>query len=488
MERSYRIDWLCLLLLAILLGGFYFATLRPGQDWGGDFSQYINHARNIALGRPYLETHYVVTLPEAAVHMPASYPPVFPLLIAPVYARFGLNYVALKMVPEIMFVLAALALYGLARLRGGTPLEAFFAAGAFGLSGIVLEVKDAVLSDSTYLFFAGLTLVALLWIEQKRWDELYPARSAAVVAVLMLLAYGSRAIGLSLIMAFVLYEALVKRRFRRFNLFVLAIFAVGVLLILRIYDTRSYANQFVPEPMTYLHNALLYVRAPSALWGGSPGPVRHALFAITLLVAAAEWLRRVLTRPSIVEFYAASVVLPVILYSAGHSDRYLMPLFPIYLVYFVEGAADLRDHFFSNRQWVVLLAGLLLAVGAAGNVWGMKKGAYPAGVEQASFHQACDFLRENDKAGLVVSWNPRVLGLYTDLPSAWYPFVPQDTTFDEYLDRVHARYILIYLGNEDDRHWLLPHIQHQPRMFADVFHNPDFIVYAVNPSEKLSKQ
>jgi len=412
--------------------------------------------------------------------MPASYPPIFPLLLAPVYARFGLNYVALKFVPELMFVLAAIALYVLGRLRGLAPLPAVLPAGALGLSGIVLGIKDAVLSDSTYLFFGGLALVALVYIYQKRWDESRPGRAAAAASGLMLLAYGTRAIGLSLITAFILYEACLKRRLRRFNIFVLAAFAVGVLLILRIYDTRSYANQFVVAPMAYLHNAVLYVRAPAALWAGSPAFLRYALFAITLIIFTATWIRHLLTRPSIVEFYAITVVLPLILYSAGHSDRYLMPLFPIYLLYFVEGVVDLQNRLLPKTRWAVLAAGLLLAMGAVANVIGMQKGAYQEGVEQPSFRQVSDFLQRSDKSGVVVSWNPRVLALYTDQPSAWYPFVPQDEVFDEYLNRVHARYILVYLRNEDDRQWLLPHIEHQRDLFPSVFHNRDFVVYTVD--------
>jgi hypothetical protein len=478
MQRWERIDCLCVLVLAVLLGGIYYATLRPGQDWGSDFSQYINHARNIALGRPYLETGYVVTLPEAAAHMPASYPPVFPLLLAPVYARFGLNYVALKFVPEAMFVFAAIALYVLGRLRGLAPLPAVSAAGALGLSGAVLGVKDAVLSDSTYLFFAGLALIALVRIYEERWDEAYPGWAAAVASPLMLLAYGTRAVGLSLMTALILYEACLKRRLRRFNIFVVTAFAVGLLLILRIYDTRSYANQFAPAPMTYLHNAILYARAPASLWAGSPGLLRHGLLTLTLSVSLITWIRRTFIRPSIVEFYTVAVVLPVILYTSGHSDRYLMPLFPLYLLYFVEGVVDLRDRFFPRRQWVVWLAGVLLAAGAAGNVRGMTKGAYTQGVEQPSFGELCSFLRgQDDKAGRVISWNPRVLALYTDLPSAWYPFVPQDEVFDQYLERVHARYLVVYLRSEDDRQWLTPHIERQPGAFADVFHNADFRVY-----------
>lgn len=483
-----RIDLLCVLLLAVMLGGIYYATLRPGQDWGGDFSQYINHARNIALGRPYQETRYVVTLPEAAVHMPASYPPVFPLLLAPVYARFGLNYVALKFVPEMMFVFAAIALYALARVRGVAPLPAVLPAAAFGLSGAVLNIKDAVLSDSTYLVFAGLTLVALLWIEKRGWDESHPAQAAAVVTALMLLAYGSRAIGLSLVTAFGLYEVCWKRRLSRFNVFVFCGFGLGILLLMLLfYDSRSYANQFVFTPVTYLHNAILYLRAPASLWNGSPALLRHGLFALTIILAAAEWVRRIFTRPQVVEFYVITAVLPVILYSAGHSERYLMPVFPIYLLYFVEGMLELRDRFFAGRQWVILLAGMLLAAGAVGNLRGMETGSYREGVEQASFRQVCDFLRTHENsAGLLISWNPRVLGLYTNLPSAWYPFVAQDAAFDDYLARVHANYVLVYLGSEDDRQWLLPHLERHPRLFPVLFHNSDFLIYTVNQTGKAA--
>ena len=98
------------------------------------------------------------------------------------------------------------------------------------------------------------------------------------------------------------------------------------------------------------------------------------------------------------------------------------------------------------------------------------------GVEQVSFRQVCDFLRMHESsAGLVISWNPRVLGLYTNLPSAWYPFIAQDAAFDDYLARVHANYVLVYLDSEDDRRWLLPHLESRPQLFPVLFHNSDFL-------------
>jgi hypothetical protein len=485
MWKPRRIDLLCVLLLAVLLSSIYYLTLRPDQNWGGDFSQYINHARNIALGKPYLDTRFVVTLPEAAVHMPPSYPPIFPLLLAPFYARYGLNYTALKVVPESMFVLSVIALYALARVRGVAPPGALIAAIGLGLSGIVLDLKDSVVSDGTYLCFATFTLVALLYIEKNRWDESRPALAAAAVTVLMLLAYGSRAIGLSLITAFVLYEAVWKRRIRLYNVLVVAGFAVGLLLILRVYDTRTYSNQFVFAPATYLHNAILYIRAPVVLWAGSPALVRHGLFALTLVFAAANWVRRVIQSGSVVECYIVTTVLPVILYSAGHSERYLLPIFPIYILYFVESVIYVGVRFLGRSKYAVAAAALLLAVGAVTNLRGMEKGPYRAGVGQATFQQLCDFLRTRTNGRLLVSWNPRVLALYTNLRSAWYPFVDQDEAFDAYLERVHAGYLLVYMGCDDDRQWLLPHIERQSSRFPLLFQNTDFSVYEVNQSGSL---
>ena len=34
-------------------------TVREGHNWGGDFAQYILHARNIVEGRPYAQTGYI---------------------------------------------------------------------------------------------------------------------------------------------------------------------------------------------------------------------------------------------------------------------------------------------------------------------------------------------------------------------------------------------------------------------------------------------
>src|SRR5689334_21022175 len=86
----------------VAFGGAYLATLRAGQEWGDDFGLYVAHARNIVEGRPYDDTGYIYN-PQNAVVSPRSYPPVFPLLLAPVYRLRGLDLTAMKAFVVLLF-------------------------------------------------------------------------------------------------------------------------------------------------------------------------------------------------------------------------------------------------------------------------------------------------------------------------------------------------------------------------------------------------
>jgi hypothetical protein len=152
-------------------------------------------------------------------------------------------------------------------------------------------------------------------------------------------------------------------------------------------------------------------------------------------------------------------------------------VFALYLVYVFEGATWL-DSRLKTGGWILGAACLMLAAGATGNVRGMEKGPYARGVAQSTFTSACSFIRANsDRDALIVSWNPRVLALYTDRRSAWYPEAADDAEFDRYLEQIAADYVLVYLAGEEDMQWLAPHIAHEPERFVPIFSNADFVLY-----------
>src|ERR1700746_244095 len=79
--RQHIWEWAVIAIIAVA----YLATLTGGHPiLGGDYAAYIMHASNLAEGRPYADLHFIPN-PEAMWFIPANgYPPVYPLLLAPI--------------------------------------------------------------------------------------------------------------------------------------------------------------------------------------------------------------------------------------------------------------------------------------------------------------------------------------------------------------------------------------------------------------------
>jgi hypothetical protein len=85
-----KIKILTAVTVVAMVGVFYLVTIREGHRWGGDFSMYIHHAKNIVEGIDYRDTGYIYN-PFYPSLGPKTYPPVFPLLLSPIYKWFGLK-------------------------------------------------------------------------------------------------------------------------------------------------------------------------------------------------------------------------------------------------------------------------------------------------------------------------------------------------------------------------------------------------------------
>src|ERR1700691_4453743 len=112
--------WLIVIVTGI--SAWHLLTIRAGHDWGDDFSLYIQHAKNIVEGRPYGDTGYIYN-PSLPVLSPRTYPPVFPLLLAPVYGFCGLNLTAMKVLVVVLLAAFLLVTYRAAR-RDLRPVSA----------------------------------------------------------------------------------------------------------------------------------------------------------------------------------------------------------------------------------------------------------------------------------------------------------------------------------------------------------------------------
>ncbi len=85
-SRGNRQQTLLQLGLVAVIAAVYLTHVTPGHVFvNDDFAAYVMQAANLVEGRPYTAINYVPN-PKALWLAPANgYPPVYPLLLAPVY-------------------------------------------------------------------------------------------------------------------------------------------------------------------------------------------------------------------------------------------------------------------------------------------------------------------------------------------------------------------------------------------------------------------
>jgi hypothetical protein len=365
MSRA-ELGWLLAALL--LVAAVHLLLLRPGHTWSDDFAMYLAHAQNLATGRPYGLTGY--TANPWAVPGPATYPPVYPLLITPLVARFGLDLAVLKQADVLMLVAGLGVGHLLLRARVGR-WPALVGVLLIGLGPYALGFCDEVRSDPLFLLlFLWTLLLGEHWI-----DRPPPAGAAAwgaglALGLLAYLAYGTRSVGIVLLPAVAVAQLW---RHRRLGGVLPVAVAVAVALTaaqaLFLHSDRGYAKLLTLAPHTLLFNGYSYLASLSLMWGnGLSAPwsfaLRLAMFLVVLALAAIGFVQALRRRVTVLEIVCVFYLVPLLVYDVATmiQPRYMLPLFPIVLAYAWAGLAQAGARFGATVRRALLMA---LAGGAA---------------------------------------------------------------------------------------------------------------------------
>ena len=146
-------------------------SLTQSHDWGDDFASYIMQAQSITQGTPdaFVDANRI-TIEQSYYQMgPIAYPWGFPLLLAPIFALFGLNILALKTVGALSFLLFLLVLWRAFR-RVHTAPGFLCLVALFALNPTLLGFSDHVLSDLPFLLVSTLCIVLIqeVIVEERR--------------------------------------------------------------------------------------------------------------------------------------------------------------------------------------------------------------------------------------------------------------------------------------------------------------------------------
>lgn len=445
----------------------YGMSLTNNLSVEGDNAIYIILGKALATGQGYMDIQNPQPLVEA------QYPPLFPVLLAPIVHFWGTDGVLEMQALVTAFALASfVAAFFLFRRWLDNAMLAFAIVIGAASSDLVWEFSHKVLTEIPYLFF---TLLACWWATQYAAEERWLTRAGTLAALATAAAFLTRTIGLSLCVALPLYLLLAVQagnaeggwRLRVRKLLwtsgMLVVTCGGWTLRNRLVYSgqgRNYLEQFglkqtyVPEAgkigidpgflLGRMGNAIhyyggLYLRMLGGhIWDHVPprGDVSQALLAITALGFVCALIRR----RTIAEYYVAGYVLIVLVWP-WTDLRFAVPILPFLVYYFAQA---LLAPMVVLARWrpidprvaaAMALFPLAVPTGVhtlhtaihdrqVGYHYEVERlGEWPAYSDWRDFHAAAMWLKQNAVPGAtIIDRSPNIFYLWTGLKSRNYAY------------------------------------------------------------------
>lgn len=435
-------------LLILGAGALHLLTLRPGSDWDGDYALYILHAINIVQGAPYAETGYLFNPDSPA--WPASYPPGLPLLLAPVYAVFGLDIEAMKVLLVLCF-LGFLAVFAVLARRALAAGPALAALAVLAFNPFLLEFKNTLLSEFAFLLFGYLAL----HLTDRLEDGLSgPARIVLVVAAGLALgfAYEIRTAGMVLFCAVAAVGALRFRATGGSEAGVLLVGGLTAWIIGSLFpgDIATYLGFFEEVSLADLiteSGGYGYALATMTAIGQLPPPMGWAMGAVMAGLAAAGIAHSLASRISVFDLFFGGYAVLLVLYPVKEEPaRYALPLLPLLFLYVLRGAHRLGRAAGGAGAWTTAAVVGLIALAYAPALTSVP--VRPADREESATSPAVQAFFGELKARLpedaiVMTEDPTIVPLFTGRRATlWAEDLEDEDQFRHNLAESGAQYLI----------------------------------------------
>lgn len=478
-EKSSRANY-CFAGLLVLIAVFYIGTVRAGHLWADDFAMYVHHAQNIVEGQPYAATGYIYNA-RVQAYSPGMYPPVFPLLLAPLYKFFGLNLLPMKREQVVFFLLTLVAVF----VCWGRDLGAGYALALiaiFGFSPVFWAAKDSVLSDLPFMmFFYGAAVIAQRApsFGSKWWLW------AILLGVTVYAAIGTRVAGIALIAGLVLYDLLQHRKITRFT--GVAVAACFALFLLQGRLTGPAPGGYMEQVRaitahTIVFNLAGYTRVLAGFWVAS---VRNGFSLVVLAIVAPLIIAGIYFRHksgfTMIEALLAPYIGLLLLWPYFAGVRAVFPVIPWMVFLALTGLGKISEsvapRYAAAAAWGLLL---ILAVPFAEGYRSLDFGPIRENQGLPEFKQLCEAVRHQTAASDVfIYYRARALSLYTGRQASTYNHRGTEAELKDYLPKIHAAYLVTTDAFDDDHGFLKRYVQDHADDVDLTYQNAMFRMYRI---------
>jgi hypothetical protein len=481
-----------LILVTIgLIGSFYVTTLRAGHDWGGDFSMYIHHAKNIVEGRAYQDTGYIQN-PFARWLSPRMYPPVYPLFLSAIYAYAGLNLTAIKIGNIFVFLLALFLIAMSYRRALGFPYT-FSLICLLGFNVYFWEFKDKIFSDILFLFLT----YCFLYLVQRRYESgrfcnTYLLSDLSIIVCILLIC-GTRLVGIVFLPSLLVYEIVRFKKLSRLSIIVTIVFACFyIAAILFLNDLFFFEIGFFKNVVgaftnfeiffSYWKNYAEALYYP--LWFNTYSHlVSKILFMVIGILSIIGFFLKIKNDLEIHEAYFMAYSLMILPLSG---PRYLIPIMPLFIFYFLYAMKDLFSRKTKLRLIFVMIIFLAIFISYVSRYTTVEYGHIREGIHKQESIDLFYYVKtKTNESDIFIFRKPRVLSFYTGRKASVYHLMEYklDLGLWKYFYDIQASYIIesIHLDTSYFRNFIREYESYLHRVYA----NHDFRVYQINSFPEL---
>ena len=414
-------------LIVLASGALSFFTLTRGHLWWDDFASYVMQAKSILAWTmdDFMRRNAFTVQNSSYPPGPVAYPWGFPLLLAPVYAVFGLNPLALKLVSLAFYIVFLVAFYFLARTRLADT-ESLLLTGVLSVLPALLAANDLIQSDIPFLAFSTLSLVLADRFSRSAKSPDFALGFALGITAFMAFFMRTTGIlllaplGISLLIAsWPGWLAAIKKA-------IIPMLTFGILLVIQLAlfpgGQESYFSHFsMFTPQRLLDNALYYLWLPSWTFDQIPGGVvLYPILAVFVLVSLFNHLRR----DAALHAYSLLTILLFIVWPERQGLRFIYPVLPFLFISAFDGmklvSARLKADWQQPAQGIVsgfwgLILIVALIVSADSAYRNVAGGREINGPFDSYSNQMFSFIREKTPAhSIIIFMRPRALRLLTN--------------------------------------------------------------------------
>lgn len=497
MAKKFRLSLTIILLIYTILSILLF---DPKLFTGGDNAVYIALGESIASGKGYKNIY----LPEESPH--TQYPPGFPLLLAIFITIFGKNILILKFVILLTGVGAMIFMYNIANKIFKENSSWFL---LFCISIPALAIYNHwILSEVPFLFFSLGSIYFFMLSQENKKIWLFILASIFAITTFFI-----RTAGISLIAGFSLYLFL-NKKYKY-----LIIFLILFLLFFIPWEIRNssvstsggYLDQLLAKNPYQMElgrisffemlqrmweNFIFYTFTiiPATLLPILKVEIMLVLIGIVLLFfLTVGVINRIKNFTLIDVYFIISIIVLFIWPKVWSSDRFFLPIIPIFVIYIFTGLKWLQNKL-KSKYFLPAIIGISIFLNilniipqvkaTVANTLAYIKGNHYAGypLDWQRYFEMISWIDKNipeDK--VIMARKPEFVYLLSGHKSFCYPFTLDTGEIKGSIKK--ADYILFdnFQWTATTNRYLLPVLQQTPEKFG-VIHktkNPEFFLLKV---------